>query len=254
MYSIFQAENQENSSLFANESLCNAPLADSFIKRKSPKTTLSSPPKNQSGDSMIYFHADPKSQSIYPHIVDMSAHGMVQSDKECALASKHYPFRLYINAFPLKYLDGSNGLSHSHDFFNNVKLYVAKSIDDKLENMWRIPRKAGVTDYGAFCPLGRNSNIFCRLTGQEFRFYGRHSLRNSSVLHMFHLYDIWLYLILVPFFIFLLCMVGASNLSQNDRYAKAFMALKILLVLATIIAIIKNSNLSSGPRCIGCLH
>ena len=53
MHSIFQAENQENSSLFANESLCNAPLADSFIKRKSPKTTISSPPKNQSGGGLI---------------------------------------------------------------------------------------------------------------------------------------------------------------------------------------------------------
>jgi len=49
----FMAENQENSSLFANESLCNAPLADSFIKRKSPKTTLSSPPKNQSGGLIL---------------------------------------------------------------------------------------------------------------------------------------------------------------------------------------------------------
>ena len=50
---IFQAENQENSSLFANESLSNTVhppnLADSFIKRKSPKQSLPSPPKNQSG-------------------------------------------------------------------------------------------------------------------------------------------------------------------------------------------------------------
>ena len=203
---------------------------------------------------MIYFRADPKSQSIYPHMVDMSTHGMIESDKECALASKDYPFRLYINAFPLKQLDGANGLTHSHDFFNNVKLYVAKSIDDKLENMWRIPRKAGVTDYGAFCPLGSGGSLFCKLTGQEFRFYGRHSIRNSVVFHIFHLNDIWLYLILLPFFIFLLCMAGASNLNQSDRYTKAFMALKILLVLATFIAFVKNSNLSSGPRCIGCLH
>ena len=215
-------------------------------------------PRNQShgnmGDDMIYLHADPKSQCIYPQLVDMSSHGMLESDKECALASKQFPYRLYINAFPLKYLDGSNGLSHSHDFFNNVKLYVAKSIDDKMKNMWRIPRKAGITDHGAFCPLGSLSNIFCRLTGQEFRFYGSHSLRTSEVLHTFHLNDIWLYLILVPYFIFLLCMVGASNLSQSDRYSKAFMALKILVVLATFITIVKNSKLSSGKRCIGCLN
>ena len=213
---------------------------------------------NRKNKPLLYMKHSNVSQLIYPHIVDASKDGLPKDDNLCGLdRNNQYPIRLFLNAYPLKYISGgvAGGLDHFHDYYNHVKLYMTKSLDDEHNSdIWKLPKKSAEKNPGYYCPaVDFDSSDWprCLMSFGFVRHYGIWNLRTGDTFRLMHLSYVWLYLLLVPWSIFFLCIICANNLSSVDRSKKIFLALRRLVMLALIILVMRNVN---SYRCVDCLH
>jgi len=206
----------------------------------------------------LYMKHSNVSQLIYPHIIDASKDGLPKDDNLCGLdRNNQYPIRLFLNAYPLKYISGgvAGGLDHFHDYYNHVKLYMTKSLDDEHNSdIWKLPKNQlkKIRDIIALqLILFHLIGLGCLMSFGFVRHSGIWNLRTGDTFRRMHLSYVWLYLLLVPWSIFFLCIICANNLSSVDRSKKIFLALRRLVMLALIILVMRNVN---SYRCVDCLH
>ena len=132
---------------------------------------------------------------------------------------------------------------------------MTKSLDEEHNSdIWKLPKKSAEKNPGYYCPaVDFDSSDWprCLMSFGFVRHYGIWNLRTGDTFRLMHLSYVWLYLLLVPWSIFFLCIICANNLSSVDRSKKIFLALRRLVMLALIILVMRNVN---SYRCVDCLH